>query len=62
MYLYDEYDQRLVDERVAQYRGQTARYLAGKLSDDEFRPLRLQNGLYVSVTRRCCASPPPTAC
>jgi sulfite reductase (NADPH) hemoprotein beta-component len=47
MYLYDEYDQRLVDERVAQYRGQTARYLAGKLSDDEFRPLRLQNGLYV---------------
>src|SRR5271169_2297209 len=47
MYLYDEIDQRLVDERVTQFRGQTRRFLAGKLSDDEFRPLRLRNGLYV---------------
>ena len=47
MYQYDEYDQRLVDERVAQFADQTARYLAGELSEDEFRPLRLQNGLYV---------------
>jgi sulfite reductase (NADPH) hemoprotein beta-component len=47
MYQYDEYDQRLVDERVAQFRDQTRRYLAGELSEDEFRPLRLQNGLYV---------------
>jgi len=47
MYVYDEYDQKIVDERVAQYRGQTERFLAGKLSEEEFLPLRLQNGLYV---------------
>ncbi|RCS56472.1 nitrite/sulfite reductase [Parvibium lacunae] len=47
MYQYDVYDQRIVDERVRQFRDQTRRYLAGKLSDDEFRPLRLQNGLYI---------------
>ncbi|MDQ7990462.1 MAG: nitrite/sulfite reductase [Candidatus Dactylopiibacterium sp.] len=47
MYTYDEYDQRLVDERVAQFRDQTRRYLAGELSEDEFKPLRLQNGLYI---------------
>src|SRR6478736_2077634 len=47
MYLYDEIDQRLVDERVAQFRDQTRRFLAGELSEDEFRPLRLQNGLYI---------------
>jgi sulfite reductase (NADPH) hemoprotein beta-component len=47
MYQYDYYDQTLVDERVAQYRGQVRRYLAGELSDDEFRPLRLMNGLYL---------------
>ena len=47
MYLYDEIDQRLVDERVAQFRGQTRRFLAGELSEDNFRPLRLQNGLYI---------------
>ncbi|MGL5002363.1 MAG: nitrite/sulfite reductase, partial [Casimicrobium sp.] len=47
MYQYTEFDQTIVDERVAQFRGQTERFLAGKLSEDEFRPLRLQNGLYV---------------
>ncbi|MDQ5908902.1 MAG: sulfite reductase hemoprotein beta-component [Pseudomonadota bacterium] len=47
MYQYDNYDQTLVDERVTQYRGQVQRYLAGELSDDEFRPLRLMNGLYL---------------
>ena len=47
MYLYDEIDQRLVDERVAQFRDQTRRHLAGELTDDQFRPLRLQNGLYI---------------
>jgi sulfite reductase (NADPH) hemoprotein beta-component len=47
MYRYDEIEQRIVDERVVQYRGQTGRYLAGLLSEDEFRPLRLQNGLYI---------------
>ena len=47
MYQYDAYDQKIVDERVAQYRDQTRRYLAGELTDDEFRPFRLQNGLYI---------------
>jgi len=47
MYQYDEYDQRTVDERVTQFTDQTARYLAGELSEDEYRPLRLQNGLYI---------------
>ena len=47
MYRYDHFDQRLVDERVAQFRDQTRRYLAGELSDDDFRPLRLMNGLYI---------------
>ena len=47
MYVYDEIDQRIIDDRVAQYRDQTRRYLDGELSDAEFLPLRLQNGLYV---------------
>ena len=47
MYRYTEFDQRMVDERVAQYRDQVARYLRGELTDDEFRPLRLRNGLYL---------------
>jgi len=47
MYVYDDYDQKIVDQRVAQFRDQTRRYLAGELTDDEFRPLRLQNGLYI---------------
>ncbi|MCK9194428.1 MAG: nitrite/sulfite reductase, partial [Nevskia sp.] len=47
MYQYDEFDQTLIDERVTQFRDQTARFLAGTLSEDEFKPLRLRNGLYV---------------
>ncbi|MEO8038259.1 MAG: nitrite/sulfite reductase [Betaproteobacteria bacterium] len=47
MYRYDTIDRTLVDERVAQYRDQLARHLRGELSEDEFRPLRLQNGLYI---------------
>jgi len=47
MYLYDEIDQRIVNERVEQFRNQTRRHLAGELSEDDFRPLRLQNGLYI---------------
>ena len=47
MYRYDAYDHTLVAERVAQFRDQTARFLAGKLTEDEFRPLRLRNGLYI---------------
>jgi len=47
MYVYDRVDRNLVNERVAQYRDQVRRFLAGELSEDEFRPLRLQNGLYM---------------
>ena len=47
MYKYDEVDFRLVRERVEQFRSQTQRYLAGELSEEEFRPLRLMNGLYI---------------
>jgi sulfite reductase (NADPH) hemoprotein beta-component len=47
MYVYDQIDRNLVNERVAQYRDQVRRFLAGDLSEDEFRPLRLQNGLYI---------------
>ncbi len=47
MYRYDSFDQSIVAQRVAQFRDQTRRFLAGQLSEDEFRPLRLQNGLYV---------------
>ena len=47
MYRYDAIDQTLVEERVAQFRDQTQRFLAGSLSEEEFRPLRLRNGLYI---------------
>jgi sulfite reductase (NADPH) hemoprotein beta-component len=47
MYRYDAVDKTLVNERVAQFRDQTRRFLAGDLSEDEFRHLRLRNGLYI---------------
>ncbi|HCS27789.1 MAG TPA: sulfite reductase [Spongiibacteraceae bacterium] len=47
MYRYDQYDQQMINERVAQFRDQTQRYLAGEISDAQFLPLRLQNGLYI---------------
>src|ERR1700753_4479343 len=47
MYRYDSTDKALVLERVAQFRDQTQRFLKGALSDDEFRHLRLRNGLYI---------------
>ena len=47
MYLYDAIDQRIVDQRVAQFRDQTRRFLAGRISEEEFRALRLRNGLYI---------------
>ncbi|HZD25156.1 MAG TPA: nitrite/sulfite reductase [Alphaproteobacteria bacterium] len=49
MYRYDDFDQQMVDERVAQFRDQVARRLAGELSDDEFKPLRLMNGVYLQL-------------
>ncbi len=47
MYIYDEYDNSILRQRVAQFRDQTERFLAGDLKPEEFQPLRLQNGLYV---------------
>ena len=47
MYRYNTIDQTIVQERVNQYRDQLGRFFAGELSEDEFRPLRLQNGLYI---------------
>jgi sulfite reductase (NADPH) hemoprotein beta-component len=47
MYTYDHHDHAIVKARVAQFRDQSERYQRGELADDEFRPLRLQNGLYV---------------
>ncbi|MBU0901105.1 MAG: nitrite/sulfite reductase [Gammaproteobacteria bacterium] len=47
MYQYDEYDHALVHERVAQFRDQVERRISGELSEEEFLPLRLQNGLYL---------------
>ena len=49
MYRYDVIDARLVNERVAQFRDQTRRFLAGELNEEEFRHLRLRNGLYIQT-------------
>jgi len=49
MYRYDEFDRALVDQRVEQFRGQVARRLTGELTEDEFKPLRLMNGLYLQL-------------
>ena len=49
MYRYDEFDQRAVDERVEQSSGQVARRLSGELNEDEFKPLRLMNGVYLQL-------------
>ena len=50
MYLYDTFDRTLVDERVAEFRDQVARRLGGELSEDEFKPLRLMNGVYGTLS------------
>ncbi len=49
MYRYDEFDATMVKERTEQFRGQVARRLAGEISEDEFKPLRLMNGLYLQL-------------
>jgi sulfite reductase (NADPH) hemoprotein beta-component len=49
MYKYDDIDERIVAERVAQFRDQVARRLSGEISEDEFKPIRLQNGLYLQL-------------
>ena len=49
MYKYDEYDQQMVDARVDEFRDQVRRRLAGQLTEDQFKPLRLMNGLYLQL-------------
>ncbi len=49
MYRYDQYDQAMVDARVEEFRDQARRRLEGKLTEDQFKPLRLQNGLYLQL-------------
>jgi sulfite reductase (NADPH) hemoprotein beta-component len=49
MYVYDEFDRTLVDERVSEFRGQVARRLSGELTEEEFKPLRLMNGVYLQL-------------
>ena len=49
MYQYNDNDQTLINERVTQFRGQTERYLKGELGEDEYRALRLMNGLYIQT-------------
>lgn len=47
MYVYDDFDQRIINERVTQFQDQMNRYLDGKIPEEEFLPLRLQNGIYI---------------
>src|SRR3984885_8287495 len=49
MYVYDAFDRTLVNERVAEFRDQVARRLSGELSEEEFKPLRLMNGVYLQL-------------
>ena len=49
MYLYDELDRTLIAERVAEFRDQIARRLSGELTEEEFKPLRLMNGVYLQL-------------
>jgi sulfite reductase (NADPH) hemoprotein beta-component len=49
MYQYDDHDRRLITDRAHQFRGQVARRLSGEITEEEFKPLRLQNGLYMQL-------------
>ena len=49
MYRYDEFDARIVADRVQEFRAQVERRLSGQLTEDEFKPLRLQNGVYLQL-------------
>jgi hypothetical protein len=49
MYLYDDFDRTLVEERVREFRDQVARRLSGELTEEEFKPLRLMNGVYLQL-------------
>src|SRR5215472_2594079 len=49
MYIYDDFDRTLVDERVGEFRDQVNRRLSGELTEEEFKPLRLMNGVYLQL-------------
>ena len=49
MYKYDNYDRAIVDARVDEFRDQVKRRLAGEITEDQFKPLRLMNGLYLQL-------------
>jgi len=49
MYQYDELDRRIINDRAQQFRGQVARRLSGEITEEEFKPIRLQNGLYAQL-------------
>ncbi|MGZ3279181.1 MAG: nitrite/sulfite reductase [Caulobacteraceae bacterium] len=49
MYLYDEFDRQMLEDRTSEFRLQTARRLAGEITEDQFKPLRLMNGLYLQM-------------
>jgi len=49
MYKYDHFDQSIVDARVAEFRDQVNRRIAGEITEDQFKPLRLMNGLYLQL-------------
>src|SRR5438270_13085142 len=49
MYIYDNFDRTLLAERVTEFRDQVARRLSGELTEDEFKPLRLMNGIYLQL-------------
>src|SRR3954462_13527350 len=49
MYIYDDFDHTIAKQRVAEFREQVKRRLAGQLSEEQFRPLRLMNGLYLQL-------------
>ena len=54
MYIYDNYDQQIVEDRVRQFRDQTRRYFAGELTEDEYLPLRLKMACIYNAMRLCC--------
>ena len=49
MYLYDEFDRQMLEDRTSEFRLQAARRLAGEITEDQFKPLRLMNGLYLQM-------------
>ena len=61
-YRYDEVDREFLADRIAEFRGQVERRLAGELTEDQFKPLRLMNGLYLQLHAYMLRSPSPTAC